>query len=340
MTISGVVMILAALVFGAVPSRANARGATTAATPLALGTVVHAASCEQAPPQSAKDRATFSTAELARYGLPPRTPGEPFEKWAKIVRNAGERVCDYTIGASSTISPLSASPSQSTIWAGNVADESVTGQNYTEADMDFYVPCISGIPPKNDDAGMATWIGLGGHATKNMIQVGVRAAETSGINIYQVFVENTGGTDNGQHIMFGLSCGQHVYVKVWNGNCMYLQWLGNGENTGNQCYGPNNDGQSAEAIAERSSIDPYFANFGTVTLYGVGITDNGSYLGMNQVPHFYYQVYNCSRWVGRSCSVFETTALATVGPIQNDPGNPPYDQYAVTWHGYGTPWPS
>ena len=69
MTISGIVMVLAALVFGAVPGRAVARGATTTATPLVPGTVVHAASCEQAPPQLAKDRATYSAAELARYGL-------------------------------------------------------------------------------------------------------------------------------------------------------------------------------------------------------------------------------------------------------------------------------
>jgi hypothetical protein len=63
------------------------------------GTVVHATSCEQAPPQSAKDRATYTSAELARYGLPPQTPGEPFAKWATMVRAAGKRICDYTIGS-------------------------------------------------------------------------------------------------------------------------------------------------------------------------------------------------------------------------------------------------
>src|SRR5215813_4683034 len=38
--------------------------------------------CEQPPPQSVKDRATYSAAELERYGLPPRTAAEPSEKWA------------------------------------------------------------------------------------------------------------------------------------------------------------------------------------------------------------------------------------------------------------------
>jgi hypothetical protein len=111
MTISGVVMVLAALVFGALPTPAAAHAAIKAASPLPPGTVVHAASCEQAPPQSAKDQATYSAADLARYGLPPRTPGEPFDKWAKIVRNAGQRVCDYTIGAP-LVNPDTVPPAQ------------------------------------------------------------------------------------------------------------------------------------------------------------------------------------------------------------------------------------
>jgi Peptidase A4 family len=340
LSIGSILVVLASLGLGLTPATARAHAAAQSLQP---GTVVHAASCEQAPPQSAKDRATYSAAELARYGLPPRTPGEPFAKWAKIVRNASKRVCDYTIGASRTISPFTASPAQSLIWAGYVADESVSGQNYTEADMDYFVPCVTGTPPNNDPAGMATWIGLGGYATINMIQVGVSAYQSHDFLIYQAFVENTGGTDTGPHNIFPLNCGDHVYVKVWNGHCMYLQRLNDGKNTGNQCYGPNNDGQSAQAIAERSGMQPYFAKFGTVTFKGVGITDNGVYRPMgyhpNQVPHFYYQVYNCIRWVGQQCSLFASTPLATVGPIQDDPGNPPYDKYAVTWNGYGTPWP-
>lgn len=329
--------------FGVAPDMAVAHGATTTATPLPPGTVVHAASCEQAPPQSAKDRTTYSAAELARYGLPPRTPGEPFEKWAKIVRNAGERVCDYTIGASRSVSALTASPAQSAIWAGYVVDESVKGQSYTEADMDYFVPCISGTPPNNGEAGMATWIGLGGRATINMIQVGVSAYQSNSFLIYQAFVENTGGTDTGPHNIFPLNCGDHVYVQVRNGNCMYLQRLNDGKNTGNQCYGPSHDNQSAQAIAERSSMQPYFANFGTVTFKGVGITDNAVYRPMgyhpNQVPHYSVEIYQC-QWNLDICGGYDPTPLATVGPIQDDPGNTPFDKYAVTWHGYGTPAPS
>lgn len=340
---SSMLMVLASLLFGIVPETfASPARMKTGTTLLPPGTIVHAASCEQAPPQSAKDRATYSAAELARYGLPPRTPGEPFAKWATIVRTAGQRVCDYTIGAPlPRVAPLSAQLESSIIWAGNVADESTSGQHYTEADMDYQVPCIGGTPPDNDPAGMATWIGLGGNTLQSpsLVQVGVSAYQSHTFQIYQAFVENTGGTDTAPHNIFPLSCADHVYVKVWGGNCMYLQRLSDGKNTGNQCYGPNNDGQSAEAIAERSKSEQYFANFGTVTFHGVGITDNGSYLGMDGLPHDYYQVYNCAHWISDSCTSYYGTPLATVGPIQSDPGDVPYDKYAVTWQSYGIRWP-
>lgn len=78
---SSMLMVLASLLFGIVPETfASPARMKTGTTLLPPGTIVHAASCEQAPPQSAKDRATYSAAELARYGLPPRTPGEPFAK--------------------------------------------------------------------------------------------------------------------------------------------------------------------------------------------------------------------------------------------------------------------
>ena len=341
---SSALVVLASLQFGILPNTA-AHVMPQTANSLPPGTVVHAASCEQAPPQSVKDRATYSDAELARYGLPPRNAGLPLDKWAKVVRNARERVCDYTIGAPVTV-PGAIPPAQmykNVFWGGNFADESVSGQNYTEADMDYYVPCVTGTPPGNELAGMSTWIGLGGSmfaSQPSMIQVGATAYQSHEFLLYQSFVENTGGTDVGQHKLFPLNCGDHLFVMVWGGNCMYLDRLNDGKNTGDQCYGPPNDGQSAEAIAERSHFESYFADFGTVTFYGVGLRDNGSYLGMNQVPHDYNNVYDCNHWVsGDNCTLFSNTRLAYVGPINPDPGDKPYDEYAVTWQGYGSPLP-
>lgn len=140
------------------------------------GTVVHAASCEQAPAQSVKDRATYTPAELARYGLPPRTSGEPFEKWARVVRAVTKRVCDYTTSSDRWWVLIKTEG-----WAGYVADESSPGQNYTEADMDYYVPCTSTVnfPPTSATAVMSAWIGLGGNqGDLNLIQTGTAAFQT------------------------------------------------------------------------------------------------------------------------------------------------------------------
>lgn len=301
------------------------------------GVLVHASSCEQAPPQSQKDRATYSLAELARYGLPPRTPGESFSRWASIVRGAGRRVCDYT--ASNDRWGLT----QNWNWAGNVADESSSGQNYTETDMDYFVSCIIGTPPTQDSAIMGAWIGLGGDPGQNLVQTGTTASQEidpydgKWVNLYQTFVENTADPVHpGAKYFFAVSCGQHIYVKVWGGNCMYLQRIDDGTNTGNQCYGPAADSTSAEAIVERNGNYVNFVNFGYITFKGVGITDNGSYLAMNQVPHHYEQPYDCLPPLPNDppCTKYASTPLATVGPIQSDPNDWPYDKYAVNWVQY------
>ncbi|HEX5441193.1 MAG TPA: hypothetical protein VFW76_09935, partial [Ktedonobacterales bacterium] len=311
-----ILIVVTAILWAAAPKTAttvHAAGAARSDT-LPPGTVVHAAFCEQAPPQSAKDRATYTPAELARYGLPPRMPSQPFDKWAKMVRAAGERVCDYTIGDSQ----IGVSPSWVLIhnanWAGYVADESYAGQNYTEADMDYYVPCITGAPPDPDNPGtavMGAWIGLGGNnGVGPLIQAGTLDFQNwdpiHGYQpLYQAFVENTGPDPNNPdppHYSFTMSCNTQVYVEVWGGNCMWVLDLDNrGLNT-QQCYGQPASNQSAEAMVERNlcSCYPYFAHFfdpssstSTITFHGVGITDNGGYKAMYQVPHNKDQIYDC-----------------------------------------------
>jgi hypothetical protein len=150
------ILIAALLLIWARTPESNSIVHAAGASDLPPGTLVHAASCEQAPPQSVKDRATYTAAELARYGLPPRAPGEPFAKWANIVRSVEKRVCDYTIGVGHWWVII-----HNGSWAGFVADESSPGQNYSEADMDYYVPCISTatLPPSEETAAMAAWVG-------------------------------------------------------------------------------------------------------------------------------------------------------------------------------------
>ena len=186
---------------------------------------------------------------------------------------------------------------------------------------------------------MAAWIGLGGKYSLNLVQAGTYASQDYDTvhgwhTTYTTFVENTGGSDYMAHYFFAVSCGTHLYIKAWDNSsngCMYVQRISDGVNTGVQCYGPKSDEESAEAIVERDELNhPYFADFGTVTFYGVGITDHGSYKAMSALPHDYNTMWQCDA-INPCPPDFKSTELASVGSILNDPGDPPYDQYSVTW---------
>lgn len=341
----GPFLLIAALLLiwiGTPTTTATVRAAGASVPP--PGTVVHAASCEQAPPQSVKDRANYSSAELARYGLPPRAPGEPFDKWAKIVRSVEKRVCDYTIGVGHWWVLI-----HNSNWAGYVADESSPGQNYTEADMDYYVPCITGSPPDLDHPGtavMAAWIGLGGNnGIGPLVQAGTAAFQywdpIHGYQspVYTTFVENTGPDPKNPdppHYFFNVSCNTHMYASVWGGDCMFVYDIDTKVSTGNQCYGNAASNQSGEAIAERNTTCtcyPYFAHFTPVTFHGVAISDNGHYDAMYQVPHNQDQPDECTN-IGGSGICTSWYIWATTGDIQLDPNENPNDMYTVTWKNY------
>lgn len=309
-----------------------------------VGKLVHIANCLQAPPQPLKDRATYTPEELARYGLPPRTPGEPFAQWAAIVRSAGHRVCDYIASNDSY-----ATEYNSWNWDGNYADQDVGGQVYTEADVNYYVSCITGTPPANTgNAVYGAWVGLGGVlGSRALVQAGTAGWQIyNSVNGWQTsywtFVENTHASDSGAHYMFPVSCGDYLWVKVWDSGstgCMYIQRIRDGENTGNQCYGPKSDELTGEAIVEFNYSQTNFAKFGSETFYGVGITDScncgyNGYKPMSGLPHDYNNLYECQP-IGNFpvCSRFGDR-LAWTGSINSDPGDPPYDQYTIYWQNY------
>lgn len=302
-----------------------------------LGALGEVPNCLQAPPQAVKDRATYTAAELALYGLPPRTPGEPLAKWQQIVRSAGKRVCSYH-----TSSDQFTTETNSKIWAGNMADESSAGQVYTETDLDYYVSCISTAePPGGDNAMYSAWVGLGGHSSGvPLVQTGFAGfREYSSLNGWQNFYytwveDSTAGGNFGTNIhadyLFGVNCGDHMYVKAWNTStqgCVYIERINDGVNSGDWC-GNKGDQGSAEAIVELNPDDaPYLADFGTETFYGVGITDNGVYHGMDKLPHEYFNLYLCVQG-GLVCTW--GPEWADTGPITYDSGDPPCDEYSVT----------
>lgn len=305
--------------------QASSTGHNTTA-PYPPGTVIHAASCEQAPPQSVKDRATYTPAELARYGLPPRSPNEPFDHWAQMVRAAGKRVCDRKVTNLKNTMDL-----HYWNWAGNIADEPQSGgRSYSEVDANFYVPCVT---TGNYDSNASFWVGLGGVTNKNnnLVQTGIDAhhlyvANNGWYTTSAAWVENLGDAQNpDENDVFYVDCGDKMWVKAYNGNCMYIVDIISGVNS-NQCYGPNANNTTAEAIAERPGLGPpqsytLLADFGSVVFHGVGLVENGSYIGMNQANHDYSNMW----------AIDGSHELAIVGPIQYDSTDQPPDMYTVTW---------
>jgi hypothetical protein len=339
--------VAAALPGTTVASAAAPRVASAWSASLPQGALVHPARCDQAPPQSVKDRATYSPAELARYGLPPRSPGEPFAKWAKIVRTATTRYCDYTIGTGPAFSEF-----KSDIWAGNVDDQSSGAVKYTETDMDYIMPGTGTAA----NALYGAWIGLGGGenayytGSRVLVQTGTYAwTDSSGVSHFNAFWENTGASNSGANVFTGFTVRPNTkyYVKVWNGTCTYIQNVSTGANAGNGCAGGvNADGQTAEAIVERSYAygAKYLADFGSVTFDGVGVTGNGTYKGIGKFGHYYAQIYQCRLNSLGDChrnpdgSLYSPLELlASVGPISDDLNDYPYYgvKYTVTWKDFG-----
>lgn len=327
-------LLIACLAASTATAWAAPRGGASSGAPIPPGTVIHAASCEQPPAQSAKDRTTYTAAEIQRYGLPPREPGESFDHWAQIVRSIGtKRYCDRQVTNLRT--HLQATSDQHfTNWAGNIADEPniFNPETYSEIDMDFYVPCVTA---GQDDAHASFWVGLGGWNNNNLVQTGVDAhrfyvANYGWASNYHAWVENYGDTQNpGENEVFPVSCNDHMWVRAGGSegsNCNYVADWTTGQYS-DQCYGPGANQTSAEGIAERPSLNgtvTILANFGTVTFRGVGITDNGSYKAMSAVNHDYSNMWSNDN----------SYTLATVGPIVNDPNDNPYDDYDVTWQRY------
>jgi len=192
--------------------------------------------------------------------------------------------------------------------------------------MDYYEPC----PDNPQDSWESMWVGIGGYyyGENNLVQTGTSVHRywngSKWVNDHEAWVENLAYSNPYPQNLFTISCNDHMYVKVWNDNCMFVEDLNNGVNSGNQCYGPAADSRSAEAIAERPFVGGSYsllADFHTETFYGVGVTYNGYYDPMSGVPHDY------SNMEGND----NKHDLTSTGPIVNDPGDTPYDQFAQTW---------
>ena len=119
-----------------------------------------------------------------------------------------------------------------------------------------------------------------------------------------------------------------MFAKVYGGNCYVLINLTDDNNTFNWCNGPYASTQSAELILERSgTAGPNEGVFygADTTFYGAGLTDTDwspNYIGYGTAQHDYMNAY-----LNGTAS---TDEVLDTGPIQNDPGDVPYDKYTVS----------
>lgn len=337
MTISSVIVLVALfslhdLVLAGTQPPPNA---SVGVAGLPVGRVIHAASCEQPPAQSVKDRATYTPAELARYGLPPRSPGEPFARWALVVRPVTKRFCD------SVVIPGTADwdTQYNTSWSGYYGDQSGGSQNFTEADMDWWAVSAS----DNASVAESTWAGIGGLNNIYLVQAGSRVTRvyvrgTGWVSECVAWVENYADPTNpGENDMFNIGCGDHMYAKAWAPNNMFVEDLDTGHSAQRQ-YGPAGSPQTAEAMVERPITQGQqlpLANFGTETLHGVGVTDNGNYYAISCVPGYQMTCIPNTSYAAllldNSSYTYQLTAL---GSIQYQANDYPDDQYTITYeHG-------
>ncbi len=291
------------------------------------------------------------------YGIAPRTPGEPLSKWLWVSRQIKHHACgsypsnasmpDPFYGSGSGRGPLTSFEIQEPAWAGKIADFNCVMANpsspnlgcndfshdYVETDSDFWVSCggtTSALQPNgtNPSATYGEWAGLGGLAS-NLQQAGVSmdyypAAGNSSVTTVWPFYEEV-PPQTSEQVIFSLptiNCGSHIYVKIWGGNCKEIIDLDQNYSWA-QCDGPSAGWNSAELITENAAAG---ANEGVpsgiaTTFHGAGVTDNDetpSYVGYGTVQHDYANAY------------LGGVKALNPGPIQNDPGDVPYDKYTVS----------
>lgn len=239
------------------------------------------------------------------------------------------------------------------IWTGNVADEnncptgaSGSGEGcavgspsiWSEADADYYVPYLSQPSNCTSACSSSYWVGLGGVGSYNggpnqLVQAGIEGDTTSSsINVYP-WVECQGSPVGDYPVrvtQMGIGQGSHVYTRIYPtsfeiGNIdtqTFHTW------SSNATYCPSNGAtateNSAEFIVEANGGGDGLAYFGNFWWHGVGVTDQYGYHSMDGATHD----YNVAYWQDIHDSAHQ---LMNIGPIQNDPGDYPYDQYETTW---------
>ena len=316
------------------------------------------AGCLQPPAHY--DPLKLTAAQMRAYGIAPRTPGEPLSKWLKYEAHVGHHVCvtqssnavvgwggvSSSVSSAGKLGPLASVQYTNDIWGGKVADQNCGSQgqgiscqdfthNYIETDTDYYVHCPSYTPQITHTASVAAWAGLGGTAGYYELQQdGTQVSYVQdgggtysvGVHAWYEYFGNS-GSEGEQPIAMTVLCGDHMFAKVYGGNCYDVIDLSDHNNTFNWCNGPVASTQSAELILERDGGSvggvPVGVFYGAdTTWYGAGLTDTDwspDYIGYGTAQHDYMNAYLDGTLSG--------DLMISTGPIQNDPGDVPYDQW-------------
>lgn len=310
--------------------------------------------CAQAP--ATFNPASASTADLMKYGLPPQAKNESRASWLSQVNWMKHRVCvsyqtnapPHGINISKSVQSSQITnralfnyPQMATsnIWAGNVADQSCglgcyNGSYwYTEVNADWTIPCLTPVVPF--PVSSSAWVGLGG--TENyyeLIQAGSDSDEGDPAYMnYYLWYEYWGSTGEIRPVQVNLGpnntqnqCGDHVYARVYGGDCYELGDIGDGLYF-EDCTGPSATGNTAEGVAERNaasgsggSSGEGLADFGSVDFHGVGATEESlGYRAFNNLQHDFYNMQWGGGWLAKTDSIVSDSEA-------------PYDQYGVTWY--------
>lgn len=183
------------------------------------GSVLTLPGCKQPP--NGVDHASFTEAQLAEYGLPPRNTFATATAFATSVRGMKHRSCHVLVG--SPFQKFGESYAQSSIWGGYYE----YAGNWSATTVDFTLPAIqncSSSTPGRD----GIWGGIGGADGSNLVQSGTVGwcddpyAQYSYLEYYQAWIENTGAGAPMFATDWAPTPGDHMESLVNDSPCGYM----------------------------------------------------------------------------------------------------------------------
>jgi len=196
------------------------------------------------------------------------------------------------------------SSGDSTNWAGYVA----TGGTFTGVTGTWIVPTVS---PGSSLSADASWVGIGGINSTDLIQAGTQAVETGNSIVYEAWVETL--PNPSQPLSLTVKPGDSVTVSITQESTGI--WLINfTDNTtginNSETINYSSSLSSAEWIEERPEINnflPTLDNFSSVGFSGATATENGSSVPLGQLTLQKLDMYSTNN-----------TLLASTGTIGTD----------------------